>query len=89
VLHAGANGDSDCLAERNAETVCPDAPPTNGSGSQFSYVKRAYSGRPTHSDTKDKPTSDELAKRETHCDDDAIQEDTFSPRVLLVFKTGL
>jgi hypothetical protein len=71
VLHAGTNGDSDCLAEWNAEAVCPDTPPTNRSGSQLSYVKWAYNSRPTHSDAKDKTTSDELAERETRCDDDS------------------
>jgi hypothetical protein len=71
VLHAGTNGDSDCLAERNAEAIYPDTPPTNGSGSQLSYVKWAYNSRPTHSDAKDKTTSDELAEREARCDDNS------------------
>jgi hypothetical protein len=71
MLHAGTNGNSDCLAERNAEAICPDTPSTNGSGSQLSYVKWTDDSCATHSDAKDKTTSDELAERKTRCDDDS------------------
>jgi hypothetical protein len=50
VLHAGTNGNSDCLAERNAEAICADTPSANGSGSQLGYVKWTNDGRATHSD---------------------------------------
>jgi hypothetical protein len=71
ILHAGTNGNSDCLAERNAEAICPDTPSTNGSGSQFSYVKGTDYSRATYSDAEDKTTSDKLAERKTRCDDDS------------------
>lgn len=70
VLHAGTNGDSNCLAEGDEEAVCPNTPPTSRSRSQLRDVKGAYDTCPTHSDSKDKTTSDELAEREAGRNDD-------------------
>jgi hypothetical protein len=71
VLHASTKGNSDCLAERNTEAICPDTSSTNGSRSELSYIQWTDNSCATHPDAKDKTTSDKLTERKARCDDDS------------------